>query len=114
MERDTALAAQKLDTLSDTFSTGMTDLKDVLRTRDEEARESRTQEREDAKTEGAANREQSRWFWGKVFAIVTSLLTVGGAGGGVWYAYAQPSAEAPAVVPAPAPVAVPNLEAGDP
>lgn len=103
VETEIALTGQKVDTLSTTFGTGMTDLKDVLRARDEEAREARTTEREDAKIEAAAKREEARWYWGKVFGIVGSLLTLGGASGtAVWYTQAPEAAEAPAAAPAPA------------
>ncbi len=87
LETGAALLGQSVDNLGVAFSTGMTDLKDVLKARDEEARETRI-----------ADREQQRWFWGKVFGIVATLLTLAGGGGAVWWSTGSP--EAPGETPA--------------
>ena len=89
LETDAALLGQSLDSLKSTFETGMVDLKDVLKARDDESREQRQLDRAD----GEAVRLEARWWWGKVFALVGSVLTLAGAGGGALYW--QTGSEAP-------------------
>jgi len=99
METAQALTAQKVDDLRMTFDTGMVDLKDVLKHRDAAADARRAEEREELKHA----REERKWFYNKVFAIIGSILTLAAAGGGAAY-WAMDAPRAPA--PAPAPVEV--------
>ena len=89
LETDAALLGQSLESLKSTFTAGLADLKTVLQARDDEAREQRQLDRADSE----AARAEARWWWGKVFALVGSVLTLAGAGGGALYW--QTGSEAP-------------------
>lgn len=105
LSTEQALTRQSVDSLKETFDTGMTTLNTNLKERDDKFLESRKQERVDASKEADKAREQDKWFWGKVFGIVGTFLTLGSAGGATaWYAMEVPVERA---APAPVPLAEP-------
>ena len=117
LDKTQALVAQSVENLGEQFSTGMTNLGDVLALRDKEAAEARQLEAKAKSDEAlakdkrnAAKREDSKWWWGKVFAIVTSVVTLASAGGGVAYYQMDDKAEAAPVEIAPAPTPAPESE----
>jgi len=95
LDKAQALVVQSIDNLSENITTGMFDLKETQALRDKAQIETRKAERED-----------NKWWWGKVFAIVTAVVTLAGTGGGV--AYSQMGRiDTVEVAPTPAPASVP-------
>jgi len=80
LRTEQALTGQKVDALRCSFDTGMIKLSDTLEARDIQAREDAKQARLDAREDAKIAREDARWFWGKVFGVVGSLVTLAGAG----------------------------------
>lgn len=112
LETNQALTGQKVDDLRTAFDTGMISLKTDLKDRDDKFLEARKQEREDTAIEKKLEREEARWFWGKVFGIVGSVITLASAGGATaWYAMDDnPHKErAELAAPVAAPVAEPEV-----
>lgn len=111
LETNQALTGQKVDDLKDAFTTGMIGLKTDLKDRDDKFLEARKQERDDTAVEKKLEREEARWFWGKVFGIVGSVITLASAGGATaWYAMDDNQHNTERVEhAAPAPVAEPEV-----
>jgi len=62
-------------------------------------REERRAERKATAEQLGADRDHRRWFWGRIFAILASLATVGGTAGGALYLQGDSPPPPPATTP---------------
>jgi len=97
MSGDVRVMTESFDNLKLIVATGFTKLEDVQAARDKALSEERHAERLAESDERKAKREDDRWYWGKVFGIVGSLIAAGG-GGAAWWASSAPDAAEPAPV----------------
>lgn len=100
---ESALMKQSVENIGEKFDTGMQTLSGEIRAQITGYRADAKATRENELLLAQQGREDRKWWWGKVFAIITSVLGAGAAGGGAWYAFTDKPAPEPAAIEAPRP-----------
>lgn len=104
-----SLTTVEVKNLRTAFDSGMIDIKDTVKEVNQQLREDVKEERRLTREAADKDREDKRWFLGKMFALAGSVLTLAGAGGSAaWYAMDDKPDKERVEVAAPAPAVQPE------
>jgi predicted nucleic acid-binding Zn-ribbon protein len=101
MEREVAVVQTELSGLQGTVETGFQDLKTVMKTTATARAEQDAADRERQHELSIQGAKDAQIWWGKVFALVGTVLTLAGGGGGALYAMSgdEPAERPPVAAP---------------